>query len=241
MAVWLRRDSPTIGVPGGVIRRDDWLQVVELDAAFLAVDALRNAVLAEAEAEARDRIAMADAQVQQTIENANVHANTIFEEARLHGYQSGLEEWTAVSLQAVRQADEQLRSERARMAKLVVAALEKIIPLQDPQGIYKQVLRVLSKSIQAVRYVSVRVCPEDVALAQAAFNELSQGSFFAKLIEVVGDDSVTRGACLVESDQGIIDLSLNSQLDALRVAIGASFGEPAASKKSKKVLRDMNE
>ena len=241
MAVWLRRDSPTIGVPGGVIRRDDWLQVVELDAAFLAVDALRNAVLAEAEAEARDRIAMADAQVQQTIENANVHANTIFEEARHHGYQSGLEEWTAVSLQAVRQADEQLRSERARMAKLVVAALEKIIPLQDPQGIYKQVLRVLSKSIQAVRYVSVRVCPEDVALAQAAFNELSQGSVFAKLIEVVGDDSVTRGACLVESDQGIIDLSLNSQLDALRVAIGASFGEPAASKKSKKVLRDMNE
>ena len=241
MAVWLRRDSPTIGVPGGVIRRDDWLQVVELDAAFLAVDALRNAVLAEAEAEARDRIAMADAQVQQTIENANVHANTIFEEARLHGYQFGLEEWTAVSLQAVRQADEQLRSERARMAKLVVAALEKIIPLQDPQGIYKQVLRVLSKSIQAVRYVSVRVCPEDVALAQAAFNELSQGSVFAKLIEVVGDDSVTRGACLVESDQGIIDLSLNSQLDALRVAIGASFGEPAASKKSKKVLRDMNE
>lgn len=238
MAFWLRRDAPTIASLDGVIRRDDWLQVAELDAAFLAVEELRASVMVEAEANAHALLAEAHAQAQQTIDNADTQADAIFEDARLQGYQSGVEQWAATSLHGMRQADDQLRGEKARMAKIVVAALEKIIPLQDPQGIYKQVIRVLSKSIQAVRYVSVRVCPEDVASAQAAFNEMSQGSVFAKLIEVIGDDSVLRGACLVESDQGIIDLSLNSQLDALRVAISASFGDSVGGNKPKKVATE---
>ena len=241
MAFWLRADTPTIGFPDGVIRRDDWLRVVDLDAAILAVDEMRASMMVEAEIKSREILEAAHAQAQQTIDNADAQADSIFEEARLQGFQSGADQWAENGLRAVRKADEQLRGERARMAKIVVAAVEKIIPLQDPQGIYKQVLRVLSKSIQAVRYVSVRVSPEDVASAQAAFNELSQGSVFAKLIEVVGDDSVTRGACLVESDQGIIDLSLSSQLEALRVAISASFGEANLGNNPKKVPKVKNE
>ena len=225
MAIWLRREIPKIGVPDGIVRCNDWLQLVELDAAFLAVDELRKSICTEANEDAAQISEAARQQAQKCIDDATHRAETLFETARRKGYQAGLEEWTALSLRATRKADAQLRRERARMAKIVIAAVEKIIPLQDPQGIYKQVLRVLSKSIQAVRYVSVRVCPDEVATAQAAFNELAAGSPFAKLIEVIGDDSVMAGTCLVESDQGIIDLSLNSQINALRTAIEASFGD----------------
>ena len=96
------------------------------------------------------------------------------------------------------------------------------MPLQDSQGIYRQVVRTLSKSMQAMRYVTVRVCPEEVNHAETALRDLAKGSALGKLIEVVADDRLTQGACLVESDQGIIDLSLDSQLKALRKAIGKS-------------------
>jgi type III secretion protein L len=115
------------------------------------------------------------------------------------------------------------------MARIVLAAVEKIVPLQDSQGTYRQVLRTLSKSMQDVRYVTVRVCPEELAYAETALRELAKNSALGKLIEVAGDDRLSQGACLVESDQGVIDLSLNSQIKALRAAVALSIHQDGLS------------
>lgn len=219
MAIWLRRDQRGLSAPENVIRRDQWQHVLSLESAFLSIEGLKRAKLLEAEAAADQIRSEAHGQAEAIVSRANIEAERLFEEARESGFQSGLDEWTKEMLRHSLDSASRLKLERSRLAQIVVSAVEKIIPLQDPQGIYKQVLRVLSKSIQSVRYVSVRVCPSELVAAQVAFRELVGGSEFAKIVEVIGDDRVSQGACLVESDQGVIDLSLSSQIAALRAAI----------------------
>jgi type III secretion protein L len=222
MAIWLRKDKEGIAISDGVVRRDAWLQVGELHSAFSTVEATRNAMIVEAHEEVQRIIDAANDSADERRVEVEREAQEIFDAAQAEGMQCGAEEWNHLVLREAKDANDQLREQRERMARIVIAAVEKIVPLQDPQGIYRQVLRTLSKSMQTVRYVIVRVCPDELAYAEDALKELATGSVFAKLIDVVADDRLAPGACLVESDQGIIDLSLASQLKALKAAIAAS-------------------
>ena len=229
MVVWLRHEKDTIGLPEGLIRRASLVDIRTLDTAFQAVEEVRAEVMAEARLQAQAIIDAATEAADTIRFQAEEEAQVLFEQARAEGFDAGAQQWNAQVLRAARDSHEQLRQQRERMARIVIAAVEKVIPLQDPQGIYRQVLKMLSKSVQAVRYVTVRVCPQELPHAQATLRELAAGSALAKLIEVSGDDRLVAGTCLVESDQGIVDLSLHSQLNALRAAILVAVGEPQAA------------
>ena len=229
MVVWLRHEKDSIGLPDGVIRRASLVDIRTLDAAFRAVEEVRADVLADARRQAQTIVDDATEAADGMRREAEEQALSLFEEARSEGFEAGAEQWNATVLQSAKASHEQLRQQRERMARIVIAAVEKVVPLQDPQGIYRQVLRMLSKSVQAVRYVTVRVCPQELAHAQSTLRELANGSPLAKLIEVSADDRLAKGACLVESDQGIVDLSMDSQLNALRAAILLAVGDPQAA------------
>lgn len=226
MVVWLRHEKDAIGFPDGLIRRESLVDICALDVAFQSVEKVRIEVLTKVRQQA-EAIVEAGIEEAETIRlQAKQNAQLLFEQAHADGLDAGAQQWNASVLRSARDSHEQLRQQRERMARIVIAAVEKVIPLQDPQGIYRQVLKMLSKSVQAVRYVTVRVCPQELPHAQATLRELADGSPLAKLIEVTGDDRLTQGACLVESDQGIVDLSLQSQLNALRAAILIAVGDP---------------
>lgn len=224
MAVWLRQDQQGIAIPDGVVRSADWLHIGTLDDSFRAVARMHSAMLEEAREQAQAIVEAAYAQAERIRQDADDAARLVHDAAYASGRQSGVDEWAHRLLQSSMDNHQQLKLQRERMARMVLAAVEKIVPLQDSQGVYRQVLRMLSKSMQAVRYVTVRVCPQELAHAEAALRELAKGSAIGKLIEVSADERLATGACLVESDQGIIDLSLDSQLKALRDAVKAALG-----------------
>ncbi len=224
MVVWLRQDRQGVAVPNGVVRSGDWLHVGSLDDSYRAIARMQAGVLDEARSQAQKVIEAAYAQAEEIRMGAEAAARLLQEQAYATGRQAGIDDWTQRLLKSSLQNHQQLKLQRERMARMVLAAVEKIAPLQDSQGVYRQVLRLLSKSMQAVRYVTVRVCPQELAHAETALRELARGSAIGKLIEVSADERLAVGSCLVESDQGIIDLSLGSQLKALRDAISASLG-----------------
>jgi type III secretion protein L len=227
MVVWLRKQQEGIAIPDGVIRRDSWLAVGSLDAAFVAVEELRQKTLQEAQDAANAIVEGAHHRAEGILAKAHKDAEVMFEVAKESGWQDGADKWAAAMINNAREAQQQLRQQRERMARIVISAVEKIIPLQDPQGTYRQVLKMLTKSMQTIRYVSVRVALQDAEYAESSLRELAKGTTLGKLIEVIGDERLAPGACLVETDQGIIDLSLNSQLKALRAAITLSVFAPA--------------
>ena len=228
MVVWLRREQASMATPDGIIRSSSLMYIGAADASLREIDAMRLRVVAQAQQQADEIVQAAIAGARQVERDAAKTADKLFEQAYANGRQAGIDEWSSALLKAARESQQQLRQQRERMARIVIAAVEKVVPLQDSQGIYRQVVRTLSKSMQAMRYVTVRVCPEEVVHAETALRDLAKGSALGKLIEVVADDRLTQGACLVESDQGIIDLSLDSQLKALRKAIGKTVAYDSA-------------
>lgn len=225
MVIWLRKKQVDVGIPDGVVRRDAFMRLTALDDALLQVEELRASMLAEVEVMRQEVISAAHDLAAEIRLNAENEMQIRFEAARLEGLQSGIDEWNRMLLISGRDSHEQLRQQKERMAGIVLAAVEKIAPMQDPQGVYKKAMRILTKSIQTIRYVTVRVCPDELAQARVALSEIASGSPLAKLIDIVGDDQLSAGACLVESDQGVIDLSLSSQLKALRAAISESVAQ----------------
>jgi len=83
------------------------------------------------------------------------------------------------------------------------------------------VAAVAQEAIEALllsaRHVSVRVHPDDQPLVAQGAAEILQ----ARGARLVADPAVTRGGCLVESDIGIIDASIESRWRRAAAALGS--------------------
>lgn len=182
MVVWLRQDKNGIAVPDGIIRRDAWLHVGALDESFRSIEAQRLAILDEARQQAERILEAACEQASQVTQDAEESALRLYDEAYESARQCAIDDWADALLKSSVETHKQLRQQRERMARIVLAAVEKIVPLQDSQGTYRQVLRTLSKSMQDVRYVTVRVCPNELAYAETALRELAKNSALVHIV-----------------------------------------------------------
>lgn len=108
---------------------------------------------------------------------------------------------SALAAAAVSLARQVVRSELRSRPELVVQVAEE----------------ALETLLLSARHVTVRVHPDDHALiAQGAAETLA-----ARGARLVADAAITRGGCLVESDIGIIDASLEARWRRAAAALGS--------------------
>jgi flagellar assembly protein FliH len=94
----------------------------------------------------------------------------------------------------------------------------------------QQVATVAQEAIEALllsaRHVTVRVHPDDQPLVAQGAQEI----IAARGARLVGDTAVTRGGCIVESDIGIVDASIEARWRRAAAALGseASWSAEAA-------------
>ncbi len=140
------------------------------------------------------------------------------------GYASGLaraqQEFAAKV--AVRGGEDARRfaSQEERMCLLVTRTLEKV--LSESNNDERFFAGVMSRVLRAAReekYLTVRVSADQREAADKAIRGLVEQTAAPNFIEVLGDPAVGRGACIVESAHGVIDASLDTQMDAIRNAL----------------------
>jgi flagellar assembly protein FliH len=89
--------------------------------------------------------------------------------------------------------------------------------VERPQQIATVAQEALETLLLSARHVTVRVHPDDHALvAQGAAETLT-----ARGARLLADAAVTRGGCLVESDIGIIDASIETRWRRAAAALGS--------------------
>jgi flagellar assembly protein FliH len=75
----------------------------------------------------------------------------------------------------------------------------------------EQVVQVATETIDTLllsaRHITLRVHPDDQTLVAQGAGELLS----ARGVRLIGDDSILRGGCLVESDIGVVDATLQSR------------------------------
>lgn len=134
-------------------------------------------------------------------------------EAMLHRLTETLDELTHVRADMIRQTERQ-------MVHLALAIARRVVQREvslDPDLLLAMARVALERLGDSAR-VTVRLHPEDYAAVGAA----RVADFTTSNVTVVADTRLSRGACRVESDMGLLDAGIDAQLQEVgRALLGA--------------------
>ena len=174
----------------------------------------------EATLEARDVVTLAQEKSRQLLEEAERQCDGIRERARQEGYAQGLAEWNQILAAAAQRADQLAKSWEETMLRLSIRVAEKIIGEEirlRPEAIVGIVRQAL-KGARPGKRLTIQVNPAEAQQVRDRADTL-QGHGFSSEIEIVAAASVPPGGCVIESELGIIDARLETQLKCLEDAL----------------------
>lgn len=145
------------------------------------------------------------------------------------GYRAGLaraqeeatKRWTFAEIERLAL----LRSMQPALAEVVVEAVSLLARGIDREAFMARALEVLRASLRDVSWARLRVHPSAVAAAEAALVELDRETGLGRVAKVVPDESLSPYGCVLESEVGTIDASLETQLRTIRAAISQAVRE----------------
>jgi type III secretion protein L len=156
-------------------------------------------------------------------------AKEVFESERQRGFEEGREEakmeMVDQMMTAVSGVVEYLGTVEHDMVEVVSRAIERIL---GEIGDKELIVRVVKNALAAVRnekHLTLRVAPDQVGTVKERMNEILALYPIVVDLQVVGDSRLSKTGCILESEIGVIDASLEVQLAALRKSFEKIFGE----------------
>ena len=187
----------------------------------------------EAKQEARRIIEDAEQQANRIRDEAEQEREQLRQQGYDEGYQEGVGRYTEQTTKALLEIDQLKVALEPEYIKLVTACVEKIVGEElklHPDSIIGIVRNALKAATQQ-REINVRVNPADAEMLRKNQRRLLDVLARANSIEIREDDSVGRGGCIVVTELGTIDASLERQLAAIQAALDEELehGDPNAS------------
>ena len=181
---------------------------------------------ADAEAVEKAETILAAAEKEAELIREEAKRNAALEKER--GYREGLEQGKEeILLQKLELLDESVKfmsGVETKVSDIVFKALGKCVAEIGDEELVRQIVR---KSMQAVvrtqTEVNVRVAPEMVEAVKTKVDALTAEFPTVKTVNVQGDTHLTGAACIVETDAGLVEASIASQLAAIEKSIRKSF------------------
>lgn len=163
------------------------------------------------------------------ISRAQEEAETIKETAAKEGYRAGIE-----------QAESDIIALRSKIAEFVCAKKEvfeyiapdileisvdiaqKIIKnevTQNPEIILDSIIDAMKNISKDESKITIKLNPLQVDLVRTELPEYISSMGIEAKITVIGDDSIAEGGCILNTNNGIVDASLDTQLDIIKEAL----------------------
>ena len=175
----------------------------------------------EATREARDVVTQAQEKAKQIVDEAMRERDRIREQGRLEGNTEGLAAWNDILIRSRKRSDELLKNWEETMLQLSVHIARKIIGeelKQNPETILA-IVREVIKGTRTGKNLAIQVNDGEAQHVRAQVDRLKQFLGGGSDIEIVPSSSVAPGGCVIESELGIIDARLDTQLKCLEEAL----------------------
>lgn len=184
----------------------------------------------------------AELKAEQIIEEAEKKADAIREEACEQGRSKGFEEAVKKGEEDLQTASETLKSLVARMETREAELIQLLTPMlvnlsievarkiihrevaDDSSIVTSQAEKAISKILEREKLL-IRVHPSDEGVMKNHKAELKDMFDGIDKIEIIGDSSVERGGCIVETSLVRVDAQPKSQLEAARMTLLGETGE----------------
>ena len=154
-------------------------------------------------------------------------AGEAYERRREEGYRDGVEEGRLEHaekvMETVLSSVEYIEGIEATLVNVVTAAVRKVIGEIDEN---ERIVRIVRNALVTVRnqqHVTIRVAPADEKAVREGLASMLASAPGGQFLDVVSDARLERGACLLESELGVVDASLETQLKALENALRAKI------------------
>ena len=165
---------------------------------------------------AAEIVAAAEDQAAQIREDAKA----AYEEERKKGYDKGIADGkTEIAMQKLDLVDSSvafMENVEEKMSEIVMKALKSCVAeIGDREMVIQIVRKTMSAVIRTQRQVTLKVAPELVETVRARVSELTAAFPTIETFDVVEDPRLKGAACLLETEAGVADASVESQLAAI--------------------------
>jgi type III secretion protein L len=169
--------------------------------------------------EAEQIIAQAQAQAAALVAQAMAD----YEAEKKRGYEDGLAEGqeriAEKMLNTVTEAVNYFGSLERKVVEVVMQALRRIVGEMDSN---EMILRVVKNSLEVARtqkQVTLRASPSQVDYLRSQLNEILAQFPSINYIDVTADSRLKPGGCILETEMGFVDASVEVQLEAIRKSL----------------------
>ena len=165
---------------------------------------------------AAEIVAAAEAQAAQIREDAKA----AYEEERKKGYDKGIADGkTEIAMQKLDLVDSSvafMENVEEKMSDIVMKALKScVIEIGDREMVIQIVRKTMAAVIRTQRQVTLKVAPELVETVRARVSELTATFPTIETFDVVEDPRLKGSSCVLETEAGVADASVDSQLAAI--------------------------
>ena len=165
---------------------------------------------------AAEIVAVAEAQAAQIREDAKA----AYEEERKKGYDKGIADGkTEIAMQKLDLVDSSvafMENVEEKMSDIVMKALKSCVTeIGDREMVIQIVRKTMAAVIRTQRQVTLKVAPELVETVRARVSELTATFPTIETFDVVEDPRLKGSACVLETEAGVADASVESQLAAI--------------------------
>ena len=194
---------------------DDKLQIAD-DVKIIRKDDLEKFFAAE------EIILESKKKAQEILDKAEEIYKNRFEQGLTEGKEEGKSEYTFKIMDMVLSQVDSLESLEKQLVEVVTKSVNKIIGDLDEKD---RIVRVVRKGLSAVRgekRIVVRVSTHDEPLVREDLKAyLLSDDGRSGYIEVIGDVNLKKGDCILETQMGVVEASLDTQLKILSESLSA--------------------
>ena len=147
-------------------------------------------------------------------------AKAAFEEEKKRGFEKGLQDGKLeIAMQKLEQVDQSvafMESVEGKMADIVMKALKScVVEIGDREMVVNIVRKTMNAVIRTQRHVTLKVAPEMVAAVKERVSALRVDYPTVETFDVVEDPRLKGPACILETEAGVADASVETQLAAI--------------------------
>ena len=196
------------------------------------LDEERQKLSEEAAAMGESVVAKARQEADAIIAEARNEADAIRNQAYEEGKAQGMEEGTSQAMGMVESQREEMQAEYNRMfqelkeqeenlephfAEIVAGLVQKItgVLCEDKKDVITYLIDNALNNLESTKKIVLRVSKDDIAAVSAKRDDFVKGVKAGTEFEIMEDNSLSANQCIIETDNKIIDCSLDAQLDSL--------------------------
>ncbi len=148
-------------------------------------------------------------------------AEAVYEEQKTQGYMDGVMEGKLEHaekiIETVLSSVEFIENIEKTLVDVVSSSIEKVLGEFSREELVVGIVRQALNTVRNQQKILIRVCPDDEKPLREALSLMIQNKK-SGFIDIIADQRLKPTSCVLESDLGVIDASLETQLTALKQA-----------------------